>query len=88
MTTTQQTLSLGVPLPPARLGRGRGRLLSPKQYLVIETLREQGTLSLEQAVALIGHGVYANRKHWVGLVLANMVRRGLIVRVKRGVFGL
>lgn len=73
---------------PAAL-RGRpNRGLSPKQNAVIEYLSKYDSISLDFAVALIGGDLYANAREHVGALLANMVRRGLIVRVKPGIFKL
>lgn len=64
------------------------RHLGPKQSQVIARLKQVATITLTEAVALIGQDIYANRRNHVGAVLSNMVDRGLIVRVTPGVFAL
>jgi hypothetical protein len=39
-------------------------------------------------VAVIGTDIYANACKHVGVTLANMVKRGMLIRIKKGVFGL
>jgi hypothetical protein len=51
-------------------------------------LRTPGELTLARAVELIGGNLYANAPKHVGVTLSNMVRRGLLVRVRPGVFEL
>jgi hypothetical protein len=60
--------------------------LSRKQRILIDYTRKAGELTLEHAVGLVGHDIYCNRHKHVGNILANMVRRGMLVRVKPGVF--
>ena len=62
--------------------------MSPKQRTIIAAIRERGEITLRGAVGLIGGDIYTNAEKHVGAVLANMVKRGMIVRVKPGVFGL
>jgi hypothetical protein len=62
--------------------------LSPKQRVIISELKELQTINLSDAVRLIGKDIYCNAEKHVGAVMSNMVRRGLIKRVKKGVFKL
>lgn len=62
--------------------------MSPKQSIVVAHLRQHNRITLREAVGLIGGDVYCNRSFHVGNVLSNMVKRGMLVRVKRGVFEL
>jgi DNA-binding MarR family transcriptional regulator len=75
------------PTVPTRR-RCANRKLSPKQARIIKALRSAETISLSDAVKLIGGDIFCNKAHHVGVLLANMVKRGLIVRVKPGVFKL
>ncbi len=60
--------------------------MSRKQTIIIQTLKKQPEITLDQAVRLIGGDVYANAPKHVGAVLARMVRRGMINRVRPAVF--
>ncbi|MCK7516196.1 MAG: hypothetical protein MZV70_77600 [Desulfobacterales bacterium] len=46
------------------------------------------TITLAEATALVGGNVYANADKHTGALLGNMVKRGLLIRVKAGVFSL
>lgn len=59
---------------------------SNKQRAVISHLQRSESMTLTEAVALIGRDIYCNRHKHVGAILSNMVKRGLIERVKPGVF--
>ena len=62
---------------------------SPKQAKVLSMLREKPEITLQEAVAVIGDDLYyANACRHVGVTLANMVKRGMLRRIKKGVFGL
>lgn len=67
--------------------RGRGPL-SPKQQRIMEIITNEGSITLERAVKEIGGNIYHNRARYVGLTLSRMVARGVIQRVKRGVFSM
>lgn len=58
--------------------------MSPKQTAIIEYLEEHGSITLGQATELVGKNVYHNASKHTGALVANMVKRGLIVKVKRG----
>jgi hypothetical protein len=62
--------------------------MSAKQTIVIEFLRAHSFMTLDQAVQIIGRNIYHNAHKHCGVLLANMVKRGMIVRVKPGVFRL
>jgi hypothetical protein len=61
---------------------------SAKQMTILSHCRRRGKLTLAQAVELIGKNIYCNERKHVGAVLSNMVRRGLLVRHRPGVFAL
>lgn len=73
---------------PGSLGLASGSAvrLSPKQKAVIEHCHICGKITLEAAVELIGRNIYCNAGKHVGAVLSTMVKRGLLVRVRPGVF--
>jgi predicted HTH transcriptional regulator len=62
--------------------------LNNDQREVIALLKKQGTLTSEQAVKIFGRRIYCNATDHIGRRLARMVKRGLIVRLKPGVFAL
>jgi hypothetical protein len=64
------------------------RRLSPKQQTVIDHLSKHPTMTLSDAVELIGRDVYANKRFHVGCVLTRMIKRKLIVRLKRNCYAL
>lgn len=84
------------PMPSPKDGPGslcsgvlvRPPVLSRKQRAIIEYLTLNKTITLAQGVALIGTDIYANACKHVGVTLANMVKRGLIVRIAKGIFAL
>lgn len=59
--------------------------MSIKQSAIVRYLREHDTMNLEDAVRVAG-GYYANSHKHIGTVLSNMVKRGIIRRLKPGVF--
>lgn len=61
-------------------------MLSQKQRAILNALRATETITLDDAVQLIGQDIYCNEHKHVGALLANMVKRGLIERVTPGVF--
>lgn len=61
-------------------------MASEKQKLVLAYLKQHGSITIPQAVGLIGYGIYYNHENYVGKILAGMVKQGMIHRVKRGVF--
>lgn len=65
---------------------GKPRKPSPKQAKVLGYVREHGQITLQQGVDLIGTDIYAKACKHVGVTLSNMVRRGMLVRVTKGVF--
>jgi hypothetical protein len=61
---------------------------SPKQRAIIADVKLNGQITLAEATALVGRNVYANADKHTGALLANMVKKGLLVRIKPGVFSL
>jgi hypothetical protein len=61
---------------------------SPKQQVILKTLANQREISIAQAVRLIGGNIYCNEAKHVGSLLSNMVKRGMIQRIRPGVFAL
>lgn len=59
---------------------------SPKQSVILAALRDKPQITLSEAVKLIGGNLYCNAEKHVGVTLSNMVKRGMIQRVKPGVF--
>jgi hypothetical protein len=73
------------PTRPNRHGRSR------KQQTILVYLREHPdipAISLTDAQALIGWGIYTNQKKHIQRILANMVRRGLLFRPRHGRYAL
>jgi len=62
--------------------------MSPNQQNIVNALKRQEQLSLDDAIELIGGNIYANKRRHVGATMSRMVRRGLVVRVRPGVFEL
>jgi len=65
-----------------------GRRPSPKQARILAALNESDEITLADAVGLIGGNLYCNAEKHVGVTLSGMVKRGMIERVKPGVFRL
>ena len=61
---------------------------SRKQQAIIRSARMNGFITLKEAVHLVGGDVYANADKHTGAILSNMVKRGMLVRVKPGMFKL
>ena len=61
---------------------------SRKQQAVIRSAKMNGFVTLKEAVHLVGGDVYANADKHTGAILSNMVKRGMLVRVKPGMFKL
>ena len=70
---------------PTALSGGE-RKPSAKQAKVLAYVRQHGQITLQKGVDLIGTDIYANAVKHVGVTLANMVRRGMLARVTKGVF--
>ena len=64
----------------------RDTAISKKQRAVLLHLHHNGTITLDEAVELIGRNIYHNAHKHTGAVLSNMVRRGLIRRTNPGNF--
>lgn len=64
------------------------RRLSRKQKAIVDYLRLNGTITTAQATELVGRNVYYNQAKHTGAVLSNMVKRGIIRRLRVGVYGL
>lgn len=63
-------------------------MISPKQAKVLNWFRDHETITMPQAVELIGGNLYANAAFHVGNVLRRMVERGWLVRVRRGCYSI
>lgn len=61
---------------------------SPKQSAIIAFCRTSAEITLEQATALVGRNVYHNADKHTGAILSNMVKQGMLVRIKPGLFRL
>lgn len=62
--------------------------LSEKQQQIIAHIKTSGTITKKHAVDMFKMCYYTNAEKYVGEILSNMVKRGLIKRVKAGVFEL
>ena len=61
---------------------------SRKQQSVIRSAKTNGFVTLKEAVRLVGGDIYANAEKHTGAILSNMVKRGMLIRVKPGTFKL
>jgi hypothetical protein len=61
---------------------------SRKQQAVIRSARMNGFVTLKEAVRLVGGDIYANAEKHTGAILSNMVKRGMLIRVKPRTFKL
>lgn len=61
---------------------------SRKQQAVIRSARMNGFITLKETARIIGADVYANADKHTGTILSNMVKRGMLIRVKPGMFKL
>ena len=61
---------------------------SRKQQSVIRSAKTNGFVTLKEAVRLVGGDVYANAEKHTGAILSNMVKQGMLIRVKPGTFKL
>jgi hypothetical protein len=55
---------------------------------MLAIIKKQGTITTAEAVKIFGRHIYTNAEKHIGTRLARMVKRGLIVRLKPGVFAL
>jgi len=60
-------------------------MTSRKQSILLAELAKTGELTLDRAVKLVGDQ-YHNQRNHTGNILRNMVKRGLLERVRPGVF--
>jgi len=60
--------------------------MSPKQQAIIDHIKVNGSITKAQAVELVGGNIHHNAQHYVGQILARMIRRGMILRKERGVY--
>jgi hypothetical protein len=60
--------------------------MSRKQKIIMGALATKQSITLQDAVRLIGGNIYINAEKHTGALLSNMVKRGMIVRLKPGVF--
>lgn len=70
----------------AALPEKQRRAPSRKQSTILEMIRQKGRITLDEAVDAVGAGIYTNKKKHVGALLSNMANRGMIQRVRKGVF--
>jgi hypothetical protein len=77
-------------LPPAVIPPTAALARSRKQHTILHFLRAHPdvSLSITDAQPLIGWGIYTNQKKHIQRVLSNMVRRGLLIRPKHGLYAL
>ncbi len=63
---------------------------SPKQAAILRALStrgKEGTITLTECVELVGGNLYHNKAKHTGVVLSNMVKRGMLKRIKPGLYG-
>lgn len=60
--------------------------IGKRQHTILEAFRNKDCFTKAEAVDLIGIYYYCNAHKYVGDVLARMVKRRLIERIKRGVY--
>jgi hypothetical protein len=75
-------------LPPARPVPARSRSYKQQTVLVFLRAHPEVAISITDALPLIGHNIYYNEKKHVQRILSNMVRRGLLIRPKHGLYAL
>ena len=63
-------------------------MLSKNQRIIIDYLDSNSQINLTKAVDLVGDNIYANKKKHVGMTMTRMVNRGLLERVKPGLYKL
>jgi len=85
--TENQPILIDVP-PVHILQNQRLRKLSRKQNAIVNYLVINGTITTAQATELVGKNVYYNQSKHTGAVLSNMVKRGIIRRLRVGVYAL
>ena len=61
---------------------------SRKQQSILRSTKINGFVTLKEAVRLVGGDIYANAEKHTGAILSNMVKRGMLIRVKPGTFKL
>lgn len=61
-------------------------MLSMKQNIILNEANKKGLITLSECVDLVGGDIYANKNKHVGQILSRMVKRGLIERVKNGLY--
>lgn len=66
----------------------RGVPLSATQRQVLNYVITHGKLTLRDAVRIFGQHYHTNAEKHTGATLTRMVRRGLLVRDRRGVYAL
>lgn len=62
--------------------------MTHNQKAIILHLHKNKTITLDEAVNLIGANIYTNKNSHVGATLSRMVNRKLIKRIKPGLFEL
>lgn len=62
--------------------------MTHNQKVIINFLHSHKEATLDEAVKLIGGGIYANKSRYVSLAMSRMVKSGLITRISPGLFKL
>lgn len=62
--------------------------LSDKQQLIVNYIRQNGTITTMQANQLLSCFYYHNAAHYISEILTNMVKRRYIIRTSRGIYSL
>jgi len=63
-------------------------MISEKQSKIIAYNRNHDAVTLDDAVDLIGYGIYCNVRKYAGLTMSRMVKQGHLIRVSPGIFRL
>ena len=61
---------------------------STKQFEIVEAIKKHGHITKKEAVEIVGKNIYCNADFHVGNILSNMVKKGMIKRLKPGIFTL
>lgn len=60
--------------------------LSHKQGLIVAFMRGKESVTKKEITEKYGFWYYTNEAFHIGALLSNMVKRGILIRIKKGVF--
>lgn len=61
-------------------------MLSPKQGKIVAFMRGKDSVTKKELVDEFEHWYYTNAAFHIGVILSNMVNRGVLIRIKKGHF--